>query len=72
MPKRVKKSNDPSVIALRVAMALRGWEKPELAEAMGVSLRNVQINFRNDFSSKALRIRVNEVFGEKIFTEGVG
>lgn len=68
-----KRSKDPGVVALRAAMGLRVWGDADLAEALEVSVRHVQRNFRDDFSSKSMRIKVNEVFKPRqIFFEGVG
>ena len=74
MRKRTRnKTSDAGVAALRLAMTRRAWDGADLASALGVSQRTVENNFANDFSSRPLRIKVNEVFSPLvIFMEGIG
>jgi DNA-binding NarL/FixJ family response regulator len=71
-----KRTENPEVAALRLAMARLGWGNRELATQLGVTTGTVENNFANDFSSKAMRQKANAILKQHnqpaVFTEGVG
>jgi hypothetical protein len=66
------KTSDVGVAALNAELARREWDNQDLATALKLNRRTIDNAFANNFSSKAMRIRVNEFFNMPIFLEGVG